>query len=139
MMLKPSAAPPSNHSWMASATWTGVPALGTLDLVLAGQALRQSAVQGQVLRSHAQGLGELDPGVLGFDQPVQFPLQLQGFRFGGADNRHDAGEDLDAFRITADGGGGLQVPVEVLRIREGLVGGEDGVRVPRGEVLAVLT
>ena len=26
--------------------------------------------------------------------PVQFALQLQGFLFGGADNRHDAREDL---------------------------------------------
>ena len=56
-----------------------------------------------------------------------------------ADDRNDARQDLDGLRVPAGRRRPLfQVGVEVLRIGEGLVRGEDCLGVPGREVLAVL-
>ena len=76
-----------------------VAALGALDLVLVGQVGRQLAVEGQVLGVDPQRLGQLPAGVLGPDQLVESALEREGLGLRAADDRDDAGQDLDARRV----------------------------------------
>jgi hypothetical protein len=68
----------------------------------------------------------------------------RGFRserldLGSAEDRHDPRQDLHGVRVPAMGQGTLfEVGVEGLGVGQGPVGGEDGLGVAGGEVLAVL-
>ena len=82
---------------------------------------------------------ELVTGILGHDQPVQLSVEFPCLRFGRAEHRDDAGQDLDPGRIAASrGGAGLEVGVEGLAVGQRLLGGEDRFGVPGREILAVV-
>ncbi len=67
-----------------------VPALGSLDLVLGRQVLRQRLVERKLLRPQPEPFGELAAGVLGRDQPGQFGVEFTRFLLRIADDGHDA-------------------------------------------------
>lgn len=116
-----------------------VAALGALDLVLGRDVVGQFGVEVEVVRGDPQAQGELALGVLGDDEAVQFGVQLVRLGLGVADDGDDAGQDLDGVGVPAAGRGPrLDVPVEGGALLQGLLGGEHGLGVPGGEVLAVL-
>ena len=93
-------------------------------------------VAGDVVVEH---LRQLPQPVVRRDQRVQLGLALAGLGFGAAEDRRDAGEDLELVRRAAvPGEPALDVVVERLALGEGLLRGEHRFGVPGGELLAGL-
>ena len=104
-----------------------------------GRSAGSCASSGRRFGRHPQDSGQLLPRVLGLDELVELLLQPPGLCLGGADDRDDARQDLDAVP-----GRGRRRPScasgrrRNAAHRQGLLRGEHGLGVAGGEVLAVL-
>ena len=77
--------------------------------------------------------------MFGDDQLLEFVLERAGLGLGRADDRDEAGQDLDHVGVAAEPAGAvLQVGVELLRVGQRLLRGEHRFGVPGGELAAVV-
>ena len=104
-----------------------------------GRSAGSSRSSGRSSGSTRSGLGQLHAGVLGLDEAVQLVLLLPRLGLRGADDGHDAGQHDHRGGVAAPlDGPPLEVGVERLRVLQRLLRREHRLRVPGGQVLAVL-